>query len=136
MNAPRISDVKYIPLFMLIQCVSLVLSIIGIPLCAYLALTTSLVRYAPIQHWPRWAWLWDNDEDGVLPPWYVAVKRGWPRARIAFYWTALRNPCNNLRYIPGVSRCGRPLLLYMHRKWYFQAGWNALGHPVLSGGTL
>jgi hypothetical protein len=83
-------------------------------------------------HWRyRWAWVWDNEIDGVMGP---AIPSPWN----AFYWSALRNPCNNLRFFPGVSNKNRPLWRVTCGSkpggWYFQAGWNGDGYPVLSSG--
>jgi hypothetical protein len=133
---------RYVPLFIAIQLVSLVLVILGVPICAVLALAaveTTQERRGPqradmppvIWGWPSAFWLWSNDEDGVWGP--------YPHSRwYAFYWTALRNPCNNLRYVPGISKVGRPLWRWTWRlagrPQYFQMGWNGSGFPVLSGG--
>jgi hypothetical protein len=133
---------KFVPLFIAIQLASLLLTIIGLPVCALLAfshdwrMTVSPISGRSILTWPRWAWVWSNDEDGIdgsapFHPEYSAARR-------AFVWSALRNPCNNLRFVRGVSKVGRPLW----RKtwgakpggWYVAAGWNNSGFPVLSGG--
>jgi len=54
--------------------------------------------------WPRWAWLWSNEEDGVAgPTWYAARHPKWSGSKIAFFWSALRNPSNNMRFIPGIN---------------------------------
>lgn len=54
--------------------------------------------------WPRWAWLWSNEEDGVLgPTWYHERHPTWSGNRIAFFWSALRNPSNNMRFIPVIN---------------------------------
>jgi len=51
---------------------------------------------------PKWAYVWDNDQDG-----YDGNKKGWlarkrpdinARWWSAYYWCALRNPAFNLRY--------------------------------------
>ena len=130
---------KYLALFALIQVASLVLTLVGVPLCAVLAYgkfyTSSVNR--DTHNFPKWAWLWDNEEDGVCPAWY-AHDHTWSLSRSVFVWSAFRNPCNNLRFVPGVSLKGRPL---WRREWtmlgkpyYVQAGWNESGYPVLSGG--
>jgi hypothetical protein len=134
--------VKWILLFIAIQIVSLVLTVLGIPICAILALacaaTTKSARFpqppamAAIWGWPRPFWLWSNDVDGVYGS-------GNPHTRWqAFAWTALRNPCNNLRFVPGVSKVGRPLWrvewTIIDKRYYAQAGWNNSGFPVLSAG--
>ena len=121
---------RYVALFILIQLASLVLTLVGIPLCALLAV---LEEWEIAHGKPQWVgfWLWSNERDGICGP--------FPLTRWnAFYWSALRNPCNNLRFVPGVSKVGRPI----YRKtwgpkpggWYFQAGWNPSGFPVFSGG--
>lgn len=128
----------YIGLFLMIQVVSLILTIIGIPVCAVLAYGKFSRPISGKWYWPKWAWVWSNDEDGVWPHWYCIDHPNWSTPRLEFHWTALRNPCNNLRYVPGVSLKGRPLW----RKtwgakpggWYAQAGWNGSGFPVLSAG--
>lgn len=135
---------KYIALFIAIQIVAFVLGLIGVPICAALAFAKlsavgALRPPAPqLWHWPRWAWVWDNDEDGVDPPWYSVTHPSWPQAWREFIWTALRNPVNNFRYVPGISAKGRPL---WRKTWgakpggfYCQAGWNSSGFPVLSAG--
>jgi hypothetical protein len=91
----------------------LVLIIVGLPIVAvalpFRRNTTSVSDQRPIVVLPSWAWLWSNDYDGVL-----GDKRGWWDANAPFglganhlfsmwVWTAVRNPVNNLRLIPGVS---------------------------------
>jgi len=55
---------------------------------------------------PDWAWLWSNDRDGAL-----GDKRGWWHLNALFglgayhpfsmfWWLALRNPANNMRFSP------------------------------------
>jgi len=135
-----VSTLKYLPLFILIQTVSLVLTIVGVPLCGALAYgrfwTYDLTR--DTYYYPKWAWLWNNQEDGTLPYWYILAHPTWSPARLMFHWSALRNPCNNLRYVRGVSAVGRPLWRttwkMSGKPYYAQAGWNARGCPVLSAG--
>jgi hypothetical protein len=133
---------SYICLFAAIQLVSLVLTVIGIPIIALLAIaaveTTQerLIKNPSLPTvvwgWPRPFWIWSNSEDGVWGP--------YPHSRwYAFYWTALRNPVNNLRFVPGISMVGRPL---WYRTWtmfgkefYAKAGWLTDGYPALSAGA-
>ncbi len=129
---------KYVALFIAIQLAALLLTIVGIPVCAALAYIGYSFPTEGKWHWPKWAWIWDNEEDGVWPNWYAKANPTWSTARVEFMWTGLRNSANNLRYVPGVSKVGRPLW----RKtwgakpggWYAQAGWNNSGFPVLSAG--
>lgn len=122
---------KYIALFILIQLVSLVLTIVGIPVCAVLA-WGRFYHYDQKYHWPKWAWVWDNEEDGVAPSGYTTR---WGQ----FVWTALRNPCNNLRFVVGVSGSGRPLLYktwtMFGKEFYLKWGWMSDGYPAFSAGA-
>ena len=137
-----IKTTAYIALFALIQFVSLILTVCGIPICAVLAWGkfSKENRITGLWHWPRWAWLWDNDEDGVYPHWYVVLNPQWSVARVEFMWTALRNSVNNLRFVPGVSKPGRPLFYRTWtargRQFYAKAGWAAkTGWPMMSAGA-
>lgn len=58
---------------------------------------------------PKWAWLWSNDRDGAL-----GDKRGWWHLNAPFglgayhwfsqfWWLAIRNPANNMRFTPWFS---------------------------------
>ena len=58
---------------------------------------------------PKWLWLWSNDRDGAK-----GDKRGWWDANVTFgensdsfvaqfWWMAVRNPANNLRFTPFFS---------------------------------
>lgn len=58
---------------------------------------------------PNWAWLWSNDRDGAL-----GDKRGWWHLNAPFglgayhwfsqfWWLAIRNPANNMRFTPWFS---------------------------------
>lgn len=131
-------NLKWIALFSLIQLANIPLFLIGLPICGLLSIGIKPLPYGPT-HWKagKWSWLWDNDEDGVLPPWYVAIHSNWTYSRIAFVWSALRNPVNNLRYVPGVSKVGRPLWYWTYKgRWYAKAGWEAgTGWPSLSAGA-
>ena len=131
---------KYIPLFVVIQLVAGVLALLGLPVCLVLSLITKPSWSGPT-HFPGrgWFWLWDNDEDGVCPPWYLMVHNKRPIWLNIFIWTALRNSVNNLRYVKGVSLPGRPLWyktwLIAGRQYYVKAGWEArTGWPSLSAG--
>lgn len=130
----------YIALFGFLQVVSLVLALVGVPICAFLA-WGDFAKYdskTGLWHWPQWAWLWDNEENGTYPEWYLKANPTWSVARIEFTWSALRNSVNNFRRIPGVSKVGRPLY---YRTWldnggqfYVKAGWLSDGYPALSAG--
>jgi len=89
---------------------SAVLWVMGIAVCSWMAFgrnwtdAVSNKGGRPIKVWnSKWAWLWSNDEDGVLGSveWEEKYKAR-PRWG-AFVWTALRNPSNNLRYVPKLN---------------------------------
>lgn len=143
------NTLKYVLAFIAIQVIALALAIVGLPICAYLAAygawRTERPTSAGLRHFPSWAWLWDNAEDGVCPAWYLRGHLPWSLARTAFSWTALRNPVNNFRYVKRllwlpypVSLKGRPLWRWTWGTkpggFYAQAGWNSSGFPVLSAG--
>lgn len=85
-------------------------------LAAWVASTSTEVRlskhYAgrPVRVFTAlWAWPWSNEENGVdgltgTPPagWRDKVQ-GWSLRKIIWRWSALRNPQNNLRYVPVLS---------------------------------
>ena len=57
-------------------------------------------RQISVWSWP-FMWLWSNDEDGVIAgEQYKDFKNDILQA---IYWTALRNPVNNLRFVKYVS---------------------------------
>jgi hypothetical protein len=122
--------VRYIALFIFIQAIAFVLLLAGLPIVAILALFKLWTNDNP----PQWqggfiTWLFSNEIDGVFGP-------NNPRTRWqAFYWSALRNPVNNFRFVPGVSGVDRPFVKYIFGNYYFQAGWNDSGYPVLSAGS-
>lgn len=82
-------------------------------------------------------WLWGNEEDGVTgpgwwrertlggyslgPPWYV-------RALSAYRWSALRNPSNNLRFVPLINPVIRPEAIRA-RVWSRTPRWPAWRLP-------
>ena len=104
---------KYIPLFLLIQFVNLLLWPIGLVVCLWPAAAKA-------------SWIFWNSID---PP----IILNW---RQAYIWLALRNPVSNLRLIPCVSQPGRPLWHWTNGKYYAQAGWlGTTGFPVLSAGS-
>jgi hypothetical protein len=91
--------------------------------------------------------LWSNEENGIVAP-GVSLNR-----KNAFYWSAIRNSVNNLRYVWGVSKAGRPLWywtkegmrvrtlnLFGHTlttpsQIYAKVGWMSDGYPAFSAGA-
>lgn len=75
------------------------------PLALFYKFTTkqeiSAVNGRGILNWKyKIFWLWSNQEDGILAGEELL---GWPNAIRIIYWSALRNPANNLRFIPFLS---------------------------------
>lgn len=108
---------RYLPLFVLIQFVNLLLWPIGLVVCLWPAAAKA-------------SWIFWNSID---PPTILS----WWRA---YVWLAWRNPVSNLRLVPGVSKPGRPLWLYSTtyrgKPYHAMAGWlGTTGYPVLSIGT-
>jgi hypothetical protein len=142
---------KYIPLFILIQLISiLVLFPPGVVLCG---ICTLLKLYelrdnpTPLHPWndlkiyrwtPRWMWIWDNREDGLSPVWYLKAHSNRPLRWNFFVWTAFRNYANNWRFVPGVSKVGRPIFsrkfTFRGKVMHFDAGWLTDGYPTLNVG--
>lgn len=144
---------KYIPLFLLIQLASLILTVAGMPICLGLSFFVK-ANWAGPTYFPAWAWLWDNEEDGVCPPWYLMAFPNRPLWLNVFIWTGLRNSVANLKHVPGVSKAGRPLFYRTWttqaneyhgpfwgswpkapKQWYIKAGWMSNGYPCLSAGS-
>jgi hypothetical protein len=82
-------------------------------------------------------WLWDNSDDKPL-------LQGWSKL-YTLYWMTFRNPVANFRFVPGVSKKGRPLF---YRDWfwtwnrfgfkkqfYVKIGWMSNGYPCSSWGA-
>jgi hypothetical protein len=130
-----VKTISYIALFTLIQLVSLVLTVLGFFVIGFLAYFYAWQLVAGKFQWRGglWTWLWGNEEDGIVGP-GMGLNR-WN----SYYWSALRNPCNNLRFVRGVSGIGRPLL---YRTWtmfgkqfYLKWGWMSDGYPAFSAGA-
>lgn len=52
-------------------------------------------------HFPKWAYIWDNQEDGIYGPKWFGIYTNIPSETFkrCFLWSAVRNPANNMRYI-------------------------------------
>jgi hypothetical protein len=96
-------------LWLIYIVLDLVLIVVGMPLVAIAAYLRKFgVRWSTqykdrvIQGWTwRWMWLWGNEEDGVTGPvWYFERTPTWSSFKRTFMWSAVRNPVNNLRFVP------------------------------------
>jgi len=108
---------KHVLLYILCQLVCIPLNILGVivvPVCLLLP------------KWPRWAWVWFNDEDGYGPYKSYFGK---------LYWLLIRNSVDNFKYVPGVFGLGRPLWYWSNQRWYAKAGWESNGTICGSAGS-
>lgn len=130
--------------FIFVQLVELVAFIVGLfvllPLAATGAWYTRNSRYFPGRAVTVWrggklTWIWGNEEDGVTgAPFYVVQH---PNIHMrAYFWSALRNPANNLRFV--FQWKGGPFYRWENKakSFYAQAGWYSNGYPVLSLGSM
>ena len=106
-----------IPLAMLQWAVLLVVRVVlivaGLPVVAvaipFRVSSVSASDGRAIVNLPRWAWLFGNDYDGLQGDkrgwWTDNTPFGWPVDSFAsmWWWAAIRNPVNNLRFVPGIS---------------------------------
>ncbi len=84
--------ILYVLSWIPVGIINLALLLIGIPLIAVLAIW-------PMSKWPRWTWIWQNEEDQGEPGWYA---KRFPELSPWFRrwrYTAFRNPVNNHRYL-------------------------------------
>lgn len=71
---------------------------------------------------PKWLfYLWSNEGDGLFPPEYEARYPDWSFFFRAWMWSAVRNPVNNLRFIPFLNCKIDPAKV----KWIGSLGQNA-----------
>lgn len=82
-------------LFVLIQLASLVLGFVGLFVVGFLAYFYAWTQVDGKFQWRGGllTWIWSNEEDGIVGP-GIGLNR-WN----AYKWSALRNPCNNLRFV-------------------------------------
>ena len=83
---------SWIPL----DIIKLALAIIGLVVIPF-----ALVYERFTKEWPRWAWVWGNDEEGC-PAWWidrVSLDHWYTDRWPYWWWYAIRNPVNNSRFI-------------------------------------
>lgn len=93
-------------LFLIFRTVIILLGLIIVPPLAILNEWTTKYQISRINNRLiiNWKWklfyLWSNDEDGILAGSELLKYPNWVRI---IYWTAIRNPANNLRFIKYIS---------------------------------
>ena len=102
----------FLPLRVTLILLGLVVVPLALPLLKAQGAAVPFIQ-APGNWWlatlPGWAWLWSNDRDGAL-----GDKRGWWHMNTPFglgayhwfsqfWWLAIRNPANNMRFSPWFS---------------------------------
>lgn len=146
-------------LFCVFQLVSLLVGVVGLFVVAVLA-ATNFTTVKNSKHFPytgllQWrggalTWLWANDEDGVdglrgmnvdASGWvyqaaWINKTKNYSRFRRLYEWSTIRNYANNMRFLATWK--GGPFYRYENaaKTFYFQAGWNDHGYPVISAGKI
>lgn len=94
-------------LWFLFSCLRTVLIVLGwilIPIAlsfkAYAFRESSITGRTKLQWTWKLMWAWSNEEDGIYAGEEFPDAPFWFRI---LYWTAFRNPVNNLRYISGLN---------------------------------
>lgn len=91
-------------LYLVLRTVFILLGLVIVPILSVLDLTkteVSKVNNRIIYNWKyKLFYIWSNDEDGVIAGEELL---GYPRWVRMIYWSAIRNPANNLRFIKGFS---------------------------------
>lgn len=93
-------------IFLLFRTALIALGLIIIPPLAILnryttKTETSLINGRLILNWKhKLFWLWSNQEDGILAGEELLNYPNWVRI---IYWSAIRNPANNLRFVPFLN---------------------------------
>lgn len=116
------------PLWLAYSAAGAVLWVVGVPLVGVLALfeawhprpsrTYADGRIVQVWNGGWLTWLWGNEEDGVTGAvWYRRAHPEWSARKCAFMWSALRNPSNNMRFIPGINPKIKPDKV-RYRGWY------------------
>lgn len=99
---------KYLPclLWIPLVLVKLLLALAGLFIVPLALATQSMGFHTDLdteKHWPDIFWWWGNDEEHC-PEWWLAHAAEGKAGKIAkwfprFWWYAIRNPVNNLRFI-------------------------------------
>src|SRR5690606_23980281 len=142
----------YVGVALTLQLVGLVLLV---PLCLFRMWSwrrSYVAQFRPrgpiAAGWGGWlTWLWGNEEDGVNGPmWWAERTRAYDGGRLrlawsAYRWSALRNPVNNLRFVPGINPVIDPARVRHWREGRWAFTWQGLyagfmWFPVIRGRTF
>jgi hypothetical protein len=138
--------------FTLVQLIQLVATILGwfflLPFCILKAWKLNAVSIKDSRPIDSWTWsllntVYGNPEDGVSGSQAVVYTNGIPgpygasirsAAYRAYLWSALRNSCDNLKYLFSYSK-GPLKVILLWGGWGIKLGWqmeNGFNVPVLS----
>ena len=80
---------------------------------AYLGHEKRLENGKLLEHFPKWAWAWDNDDHGIDGESFWEKRTvGWSYWRRCFWWTIVRNPTFNFsKYILGFKSSGKSIFI-------------------------
>ena len=136
--------------FAVVQLISLVATVLGwvllVPFCLSHAWKLGPKSIKDERIIDVWSWaslnlVYGNPEDGVSG--MFALVQGnqeyMPSSKVpawwrAYCWSALRNSCDNLKYVFAWK--GGPFWRREFGRFYVQAGWYPNGLPVLSAGSI
>lgn len=94
--------------WLLVAAIHLFFVLLGLPLIAWQSGRLTVDEQRKLHFKARWMWLYDNREDGVdgrrggdpAQDWWMQRTKDRTLRERVFLWSALRNPVNNLRYVP------------------------------------
>lgn len=132
-----------IPLWLAYSAVALVLWIVGsliIPVMAWRQSWDLRPSFAYADRRPVTCWrarivdrVWGNAEDGVTgAQWYRDLHADWSDFKRALFWSAFRNPTNNMRFIPFVNPRIRAARIHYRGAYDTEAAARASGRIAWS----
>jgi len=105
-----------IPTWLLVGAIHLLFILLGLILIPLESFNVQQDKNNRLQFSARWMWLYNNSEDGIdgrrggdpAQRWWMERTRIRTVRERIFLWSALRNPANNLRYVPILCPKFRP----------------------------
>lgn len=91
-----LSSVIMTSIFLVLRVFLILLGILAVPLGI-------LLHDRKTEKFPKWLWLWDNDQDGFKGTGWFKKRLGKDNWYTWFQWSAIRNPANNMRYLSWVG---------------------------------